>query len=47
MTADFTDLSAQEASAIGYRTRRARVNLQVGVDDRLGNGGQCLASACA
>ena len=46
MTAGCTDLSAQDASAIGYRTRRARVNLRVGVDDRLGNGEQCLGSAC-
>src|SRR6187200_918343 len=42
VTAGCTDLSAQDASAIGYRTRRARVNLRVGVDDRLGNGEQCL-----
>ena len=46
VTAGCTDLSAQDASAIGYRTRRARVNLRVGVDDRLGNGEQCLGSAC-
>ena len=45
VTAGCTDLSAQDASAIGYRTRRARVNLRVGVDDRLGNGEQCLGSA--
>ena len=45
VTGGCTDLSAQDASAIGYRTRRARVNLRVGVDDRLGNGEQCLGSA--